>query len=297
MIDWHRLFGLVLTDFFTFTSFEVELEKDLSIQKQMLDVVILRKGDEKTDITLPDGLAPLANHNLITYKSLRETLDDWVLDELVSYYVNYRKQTTANKKLLPVTDFHLYAVSTRIPKKLQEDYTLTPLRQGVYQIRWGSRNIRIIVLNEMPEATHNALWNLFSSDQTRIIYGAENYQLRTEDMNTLLNNLLQRHAKEGTIMPYTMEDFKRDAFREYLSSLTPREFLENVTTVLKQDTKEGFSQEVLELLFDTHILNQDNFEKGLATLFHKKMLNQVQLQNYLQKLAEHRPPDEDDIEK
>ena len=43
-MDWHRLFGLLLTDFFTDSPFAVELEKDLSLAQQFLDVVILRKG-------------------------------------------------------------------------------------------------------------------------------------------------------------------------------------------------------------------------------------------------------------
>jgi hypothetical protein len=34
-MNWHRLFGLFLTDFFAGSPFEVELEKDLSAKKQM----------------------------------------------------------------------------------------------------------------------------------------------------------------------------------------------------------------------------------------------------------------------
>src|SRR5215510_13109929 len=37
--DWHRLFGLLLTDFFTGSPFTVEVERDLSQQQQLLDVV------------------------------------------------------------------------------------------------------------------------------------------------------------------------------------------------------------------------------------------------------------------
>ena len=43
-MNWHRHFGLLLTDFFTGSPFVVELEKDLSLKKQLLNVVILRKG-------------------------------------------------------------------------------------------------------------------------------------------------------------------------------------------------------------------------------------------------------------
>src|SRR5450755_2618678 len=42
--DWHRLFGLLLTDFFTDSPFTVEVERDLSEQQQFLGVVILRRG-------------------------------------------------------------------------------------------------------------------------------------------------------------------------------------------------------------------------------------------------------------
>jgi formylglycine-generating enzyme required for sulfatase activity len=43
---------------------------------------------------LRDGLDNLAGHNLLTYKSLREPLDDWALQELTGHYVNYRKQAS-----------------------------------------------------------------------------------------------------------------------------------------------------------------------------------------------------------
>ena len=44
--DWHRLFGLLLTDFFTGLPFTVELERDLS-EQQFLDVVIVRRGADE----------------------------------------------------------------------------------------------------------------------------------------------------------------------------------------------------------------------------------------------------------
>src|ERR1700687_3321812 len=78
-MDWHRLFGLILTDFFTDSPFVVELEKDLSKQKQPLDVIIFRRAPGSFAGRLPDGLDNLAAHNLITFKSHRDALDDWAL--------------------------------------------------------------------------------------------------------------------------------------------------------------------------------------------------------------------------
>ncbi len=76
-VNWHRIFGLLLSDFFTGSPFVVELEKDLSLKKQLLDVVILRKQPGRFEGSLPDGFRDLATYNLITFKSFREALDDW----------------------------------------------------------------------------------------------------------------------------------------------------------------------------------------------------------------------------
>ncbi|HYT92257.1 MAG TPA: hypothetical protein VEL76_26320 [Gemmataceae bacterium] len=42
--EWHRLFGLLLMDFFSGTPFAVDVERDLSVQQQRLDVTIVRRG-------------------------------------------------------------------------------------------------------------------------------------------------------------------------------------------------------------------------------------------------------------
>jgi hypothetical protein len=122
MMEWHRLFGLALKDFFTDSAYHVELEKDLSLKQQFLDVVIIEQETGQMVPEPPDGLENLARHNLLTYKSIRQSLDGWALDELIEHYVNYRKQISrSGKKLLPVEDFRLYAVSTRAPEKLAPD--------------------------------------------------------------------------------------------------------------------------------------------------------------------------------
>src|SRR5438093_10185267 len=100
--DWHRLFGLLLTDFFSGTPFTVEVERDLSQQQQLLDVVIVRRTRGRFAGRLPDGLEGLAAHNLLTFKSHREALDGWAMKELVGHYVAYRKLASASpSELLP----------------------------------------------------------------------------------------------------------------------------------------------------------------------------------------------------
>jgi hypothetical protein len=46
----------VLTDLFRGSPFIVEVERDLSVQQQLLDVVIVRRGRGRFVGRLPDGL-------------------------------------------------------------------------------------------------------------------------------------------------------------------------------------------------------------------------------------------------
>ncbi|KOR27485.1 hypothetical protein TI04_13215, partial [Achromatium sp. WMS2] len=122
MTHWHRILGLLLKDLLLNTPFEVELEKELSNHKQFLDIVIIRKKPGILTEPLPDGFDNLGAHSLITYKSMRETLDDWTLKELIGHYVNYRKQLNP-KQLVAEDQFRLYAISTRFPEKLSQQIT------------------------------------------------------------------------------------------------------------------------------------------------------------------------------
>lgn len=226
MIGWHRLFGLTLTDFFAGSPFEVELEKDLSVRQQLLDTVILRKQPGEFPGRLPDGLDNLADHNLLTYKSLWEPLDDWAIDELVGHYVNYRKQVSpSHAQLLPARQIELYAVSTRFPQKLGELVELRAKQSGVYELAWGTHRIRVLVLSQMPDSEQNAIWELFSGVPEKVASGRARYHGGSGQTSTIINELLQQYGLEGIAVPYTMDDFVRDYTREHLDVLPPEERL------------------------------------------------------------------------
>jgi hypothetical protein len=223
MIDWHRLFGLALMDLFAGTPYFVELEKNLSVRQQFLDVVILRRGDGVLTERLPDGLDNLAAHNLLTYKSLREPLDDWALKELTGHYVNYRKQASPRNALLVEDAFRLYGIATRFPAKLAAEVHLEPLLPGVYRTRRGTDAIRVVVLSEVAEAEHNALWHLFSAIAERVDWGADHYRGHTPEIAAVKRQLAARYRLEGLEMSYTLADFRRDVAREYIAELSPDE--------------------------------------------------------------------------
>jgi hypothetical protein len=144
--DWHRLFGLLLTDFFTDSPFVVEVERDLSVQQQFLDVVIVRRGRGKFAGRLPDGMDKLAPHNLITFKSHHEALNSWAMKEFVGYSVAYRKLVSPSpSKLLPEEEFRHYAVCARFPASLSAQVPWQKCQAGVYDCRWGTDTIRVII--------------------------------------------------------------------------------------------------------------------------------------------------------
>jgi hypothetical protein len=229
-MNWHRLFGLLLSDFFTGSPFEVELEKDLSVKKQLLDVIVLRKRQGRFTGRLPDGFDELVLRNLLTFKSYREALDDWALKELTGHYVNYRKQVSPSwKALLPEDEFRLYAVCSRSPDKLAAAVELIQVQAGVYDCRRGTDLIRVIVANELPRTENNALLHLLTASPEQVRYGAEHYEQHSTQTSSLLTKLFQGYEREGLSMPYTMEDFRREFRRDFLKELTVEERLEGLS--------------------------------------------------------------------
>jgi hypothetical protein len=227
--DWHRLFGLLLADYFTGSPFVVEVERDLSVQQQFLDVVIVRRGPGRFAGRLPDGLEGLVAHNLITFKSHHEALDAWAVKELVGHYVAYRKAVSPSpSELLSEGHFRLFAVCARRPQDLPREVPWQGRGPGVYDCTWGTDTVRVVVAGELPREPHNA------PDLVR--FGGGRYRRRSETTSQLLEQLFGRFRGEGVIMPYTMEDFKRDYVKEHLLKL-PREEREDVLRALPAEER------------------------------------------------------------
>ena len=223
-ILWHRLFGLMLIDYLSNRGFRVELEKDLSLKRQYLDVVIVERKDEKADLLeICDGFDNLSRHNLLTYKSKRQSLNAYALEELIGHYVNYRK--VLGRKRIKVDDIRLYAVSTRRPRALLSMTEATEVKPGVWDLRVLSRDIRVIVLSGLPLAQRNAVLAFFSFDAEKVQFALEHYQWQMEDGSSVINQLLNKYLLEGIAMPYTLEQFRKDYVKAYLAELDPEEVL------------------------------------------------------------------------
>jgi hypothetical protein len=224
----------------------VETEKDLSIKRLPPDVVILKQENGSLPAVLPDGLENLKKHNLLTFKSIREPLDDWTLKELTGHYVNYRKQISPSfNDLYPEDDFQLYGISARYPKKLfSQQVELTKVQDGVYDMHRGSDNIRLIVLNEVPHAKHNAIWHLFSGIPGEVEFAARQYRGKTQEISTVLNSLFDNYNLEGIPVAYTMQDFQKDYVKNHLEVLSPDERLKGLSL---SDRLKGISFEEIQL--------------------------------------------------
>jgi hypothetical protein len=219
--DWHRLFGLLLADLFTGSPFVVEVEADLSVQQQLLDVVIVRRGRGRFSGRLPDGLEGMLAHNLITFKSHREALDAWAMKELVGHYVAYRKLVSrAPSELLGEDQFRLYAVTARYPQTLAGQVPWQRVGAGVYDCRWGTDTIRVVVAGELAREPHNAPLHLFSASPDLVGFGGRAYQRHSPNTSGLLVQLFEGLQAEGYSMPFTMEDFQRQFVKEHFSKLT-----------------------------------------------------------------------------
>jgi len=247
MIPWHRLFGITLTDFFTDTAYTVDLEKDLSLKQQLLDIVIIEKGKGKPPSEFPDGLEDIGPHNLMTYKSHQQSMDAWALEELMGHYVNYRKSIEHEPdRLPPPEDFRLFAVAARYPTKLGSEVIFKKVKDGVYDVRWGVRNIRIIVLSRISKEKKNGIWHLFSAVPETVASGVTGYQWKSP-ASSVINELFKAYKIEGIIaMPYTLEDYQRDYVRQYIDRLSPEEILEKVSA--EKLMKELSRDELLNLI-------------------------------------------------
>lgn len=249
--DWHRLFGLLLTDFFSGSPFTVEVERDLSQQQQLLDVVIVRRGRGRFVGELPDGLERLAEHNLIAFKSHREALDDWAIRELIAHYVAYRKLVSPSPSdLLPPDRSRLYAVAARFPHNLAGQVPWQEQQSGVYDCRWGLDGVRVVVPGQLPRETRNAPLHLFSASPELIGFGQGAYRRRSEETSLLLGQLFERLREEGFAMSFTMEDFKRQYAKEHFPQLPPEERREVLQSLPPEELLAALSAEQIREYLD-----------------------------------------------
>ena len=226
-IDWHRAFGIAIKRLISEHGYSVHMEMEVSQQKQLLDLIIIRQEQVKPIQTeqLCDGFDNLAKYNLISYKSLHESFNDFAVEELYGYYISYRKLTEQKARKLPKTDYRLYGIATKKPEKLLRTVRHKQIQPGVYDLLTGLKPIRLVVLNTLEQKQSNAILNLFSDRREQFTYGyrhIDQQKFNTRD-TPVVNKIIELYKLEGVTMPYTEEQFLEDYKRSLFNRMTPQE--------------------------------------------------------------------------
>ena len=121
--------------------------------------------------------------------------------------------------MMPESNFKLYAVCTRFPKKLEQQLALHRVSQGVYDIVWGTDTIRLIVLSQIPNDAHNAIWRLFSAKRESVIQARDQYKMNQPEISTIIQNLFEIYQQEKIDVSYTIQDYQKEYVSDHLNLL------------------------------------------------------------------------------
>jgi hypothetical protein len=164
---------------------------------------------------------------------------------------------------------------------------------GVYDCRWGTDTLRVIVAGQLPLEAHNAPLHLFSASPELVTFGQGAYRRRSEHTSGLLRQLFQRYAGEKLIMTFTWEDFNRMVVQESFPKLTLEERREVLQSLPAEDRRKLLQslpaedrREVLQSLPPEdrrEVLQSLPPEERLAGL------SAEQIQQYLDQLTASRP--------
>jgi hypothetical protein len=274
MIEWHKILGMALVDFFSSTNYSVEIEKELEIPQYLDYLVVKGNNINNSTLILPDGMETLSQYNLLTFKSLIQPLDLWAVDELISYYVLYRKIISPQpEKLVSENNFKLFAISTRFPKKLSSEVNLIPIKEGVYHLSHGNHPIIIIVISVLPKSQRNAIFHLFSTKSEHMSFAFKSYHWKREDLKKfVIKEMYEQLQKEEIQMSYTVEDFKREVIMNSLHTLSTEERLkglrpeERLKGLRPEERLKGLRPEDIEIL--KNLLMNMGPEQNVGTSVH-----------------------------
>src|SRR5919205_4610589 len=102
------------------------------------------------------------------------------MKELVSGDVPYRKMVSRSpSQLLPEEQFGLYAVAARFPHNLSGQVPWQERQAGVYDCRWGTDVVRVLVAGGLPREAHNAPLHLFSASPELVSFARGAYRRRS----------------------------------------------------------------------------------------------------------------------
>lgn len=213
-IQWHRLAGLVLTPLFNQLGCDTQIEVDVALQRQLVDLIVVRKGRQGADYSrLPpiywQAFDDLNSHNLITVKSYSESFNAPALEEFYGHLTNYRKVNN-----LTPDQINLYAIVNHYPRELfwtfEGSAFLTPVVEREifdFELR-PLKRVRVVI----TRATTNPVLALFSGDSRKVFDSYTQLQEPTTLLSSISGylNQISRYFGQEVFNMYTKEDFMRD---------------------------------------------------------------------------------------
>jgi hypothetical protein len=173
------------------------------------------------------------------------------MKELVGADVAYRKLVSpSTSEVLPDEQVGLYAVCARFPHNLSGQVPWQRVQAGVYDCRWGTDTVRVLVAGELPREAHNAPLHLFSAAPGLVEFGRGAYRRRSEQTSRLLGRLFEKLRGEGFAVSFTMEDFNRQYIKEHFAQLTPEEREEVLKSLPPEERLAGLSAEQVRQYLD-----------------------------------------------
>ncbi len=239
IIPWHRFLKIGLRQLLKGTCYDVVDEFDISNQAQRVDFVIIRKSDEDLPEPdrrkMPDGLRELADHNLVSYKSMNEPFDHYALNELIAHTVAYSKLKAESDWRKFSDTLGLIAISTRKPStsvvaKLWHETD----NQAVYEIDFSGWLVKLIVINRANEKPQNWLWHLLHGDRSRWQKGS---------VSAILKKLEQQFKEMGILDP-EVEEVEREILSIWAHELTPQQMRQTPggQALIEQGVEQGIEQ-------------------------------------------------------
>jgi hypothetical protein len=113
----------------------------------------------------------------------------------------------------------------------------------VYDCQWGTITVRVVVAGQLAQKPHNAPLHLFSAQPALIEFGGRAYKRRPEDTSGLLLQLFRGFQAEGTAMPFTMNDFRRQFVKEHFPELTRKEREDVIQSLPPEERLAGLTQD------------------------------------------------------
>ena len=259
-VNWHRLWGLMMSPLFERLGCETIVELDLSIKIQRLDMVVVIK-QEPFDYNLLkheyyEGFENLNKHNLLSFKSFREVFNVFALEEFYGHFINYKKE----KNISDDNIVNLYAITHHLPKELFERYENTGFLECIKENEVYDLKILTPVRFIITKNSKNPVLGLFSDSVNQIKISRERLEedgWLIEQVSSYLGKLYNYYNLEGVNMPYTKEMFLKDNYPKIYGEILQAE-KRGKSIGLQEGEKRGI---INNILFTQETFNKKKYSK------------------------------------